>query len=167
MGRMILPSYTVIRDSRDKEGFGWDFKPHKPERRPPRCNGMVVQTLETGDYSLVGYEDILAIERKFDYSELWVNYGKRDLFEQEMGRMKNIKYKYILIESQLTSDTLNLSPPQFAKGVPGHALIGWLCNLSLIYGVHIIPVGSTGKKYCQLIFENVIRNEKDRWAISQ
>ena len=166
MGRLVIPSYTVIRDTREKEGHGWEFKKHKEEKRPPRCNGMIEQTLETGDYTLVGYEDILTIERKADYCELWVNYGKRALFEEECERMQKIKYKYILIESHLTSDVLSLSPPQFSKGVPGHAMIGWLCGLSLASNVHIIPVGACGKKYCQLIFENVVRNEKDRWMIS-
>jgi hypothetical protein len=164
MPRMILPSYTVIRDTREKEGFGWEFKQHKPERRPPRCDGMIEQTLKTGDYSLVGYEDLLVIERKDNYSELWVNYGKRDLFEEEMERMRNIKYKYVLIETQLTTDIFNLSPPQFTRGVPGKALVNWLSDLSVKYGVPIIPVGSCGKQYAQSIFESVIRTEKDRWA---
>jgi len=165
MGRLVLPSYTVIRDTREKEGHGWEFKKHKEEKRPPRCNGMIEQTLETGDYTLVGYEDLLIIERKADYCELWVNYGKRQLFEEEMERMKNIKYKYILIESHLTKDHFSLSPPQFQRNVPGKALINWLVSLSAEYGVHIVPVGECGKPYAQYIFESIIRMEKDRWVI--
>jgi len=164
MSRLCIPTYTVLRDSREKEGHGWEFKQHKPEKRPPRCEGMIISTLKTGDYSLLNYEDLLVIERKLDYSELWGNYGKRKCFEEECERMQSIKYRYIIIESHLTSDVLSLSPPQFSKGVPGRALISWLCNLSLSYGVHIIPVGSCGKKYCQLIFEEVVRIERDRWT---
>ena len=167
MSRLVLPSYTVIRDTRDKIGYGWEFKAHKEDRRPPRCLGMVTETLSTGDYSLVNYTDILSIERKFNYSELWVNYGKKSLFEEECERLCHFKYKYVLIETQLTTDTFSLSPPQFSKGVPGHALIGWLCGLSIKFGINIIPVGSTGKQYCQLIFENVVRLEKDRWTVQE
>jgi len=167
MSRLVLPEYKVLRDSRDKEGFGWEFKAHKPERRPPRCLGMEVATLKTGDYSLKGYTDLLAIERKADFSEIWVNYGKRDLFEEEMERMRGIKYKYILIEGQLTTDIFNLSPPQFTRNVPGKAIIQWLTSLGVEYDVHIIPVGNTGRQYAQSIFESVIRKEKDRWTTSE
>lgn len=163
---MILPSYTVIRDTREKIGHGFEFKAHKEERRPPRCEGMIVDTLHTADYSLVNYTDLLAIERKFNYSELWVNFGKRSLFEEECERLSHFKYKYILIETQLTTDIFNLSPPQFTKGVPGHSIISWLISLSAQYGINMVPVGSTGKQYCQLIFEHVVRAEKDRWIVS-
>lgn len=164
MPRLILPEYTVIRDSREQKG--WTFESHHPERRPPRCKGMTTHALETGDYSLVGYTDILAIERKADFAELWGNYSaaKRPAFEAEMERISKIKYAYIIIESLLTPDILELSPPQFVKGVPGKSMVRWLMWLSVKYGVHIIPAGACARKICQLIFEEVVRVEKDRWV---
>lgn len=169
MPRLILPTYTIIRDTREQDGHGWTFSAHMPDRRPPRCDGMVVDTLKTGDYSLVGYTDILAIERKFAFSELWINYSakKRPAFEEEMARMSKIKHAYILIESSFTPDILELSPPQFSKGVPGKSLVRWLMYLSSKYNVHIIPVGSCGRKIAQMIFEEVVRVEKDRWIQQQ
>ena len=166
MSRLVLPEYTVLRDTREKESYGWIFKSQKEDHRPPRCTGTTIQTLKIGDYSLMGYEDILAIERKADYSELFVNYGKRDLFEEEMERMRPIKYKYVLIESSLTNDHFSLSPPQFQKNVPGRALLSWLVRLSIEFDVHFIPVGQSGSRYATMIFEEVIRKEKSRWAIS-
>lgn len=168
MPRLVLPEYTVLRDTREKEGHGWIFKPQKEDHRPPRCIGTTIKTLKIGDYTIAGKgEQLLAIERKYNFSELWVNYSKRQLFEEECTRMKDLKYKFVLIESSLTSDVLSLSPPQFTKGVPGHALISWLINLSISFGINIIPVGEgCGKKYAQLIFENVIRAEKDLWITS-
>lgn len=165
MPRLILPSYTMIRDTREQDGHGWVFSAHMPDRRPPRCDGMVTETLQTGDYSLVGYTDILAIERKADFSELWVNYSskKRPAFEAEMERMSTIKHPYVIIESSLTPDIMELSPPQFSKGVPGKSLIRWLMYLSAKYGVHIIPAGACGRKIAQMICEEVVRVEKDRW----
>jgi hypothetical protein len=165
MPRLILPTYTVIRDTREQDGHGWTFGPHVPDRRPPRCEGMVVDTLKTGDYSLVGYTDILAVERKFAFSELWANYSsqKRPAFEAEMERMSHLKHKYIIVESSFTPDILELSPPQFTKGVPGKSMVRWLMYLSAKYGVHIIPAGACGRKVAQMIFEEVVRVEKDRW----
>ncbi|KKN91099.1 hypothetical protein LCGC14_0219640 [marine sediment metagenome] len=169
MPRLILPTYTVIRDTREQEGYGWTFSAHVPDRRPPRCEGMIIDTLQTGDYSLVGYTDILAIERKADFAELWGNYGskKRSAFEAEMERMSTMKYPYIIIESSFTPDIMELSPPQFTKGVPGKSLVRWLMHLSIKYGVHLIPAGACGRKIAQMICEEVVRVEKDRWIYQE
>ncbi len=166
MPRLVLPTYKVIRDTREQDGHGWTFGAHMPDRRPPRCDGTVVDTLKTGDYSIVGYTDILAIERKADFSELWGNYSsaKRKTFEAEMERMSSIKHRFIIIESLLTPDIMELSPPQFSKGVPGKSLIRWLMSLSVKYGVNIIPAGACSRKVAQMIFEEVVRAEKDRWV---
>jgi ERCC4-type nuclease len=165
MGRLVLPEFTVLRDSREKENFGWQFKPSKPERRPPRCAGTVVGTLKTGDYSIAGEmgESLVCVERKADFSELWVNYNNKQLFEEECERMRSYRYKYVLIESQLTSDILSLSPPQISK-VPGHVLISWLISLANEYGINIMCVGNCGRHFAQLIFEDVIRREKSLWV---
>ena len=166
MPRLILPTYTVIRDTREQSGYGWTFDAHKPDSRPPRCNGTIVDTLKTGDYSIEGYTDILAIERKANFAELWGNYGsrKKPAFEAEMKRMSEYQYGYVLIESTFNSDIMELSPPQFTKGVPGKALIRWLMSLTVKYGVNIMTVGSCGPSIAKMIFEEVVRAEKDRWV---
>lgn len=166
MPRLILPTYTIIRDTREQKGHGWIFDAHRPDRRPPRCDGMIEETLQTGDYSMVGYTDIFTIERKTDFSELWGNYGskKRPAFESEMERMSSLKYPYVIIESSLTPDIMELSPPQFTKGVPGKALVRWLMYLSVKYGVRIIPVGACGCRVAQMICEEVVRVEKNLWV---
>lgn len=166
MSRLILPKYTVIRDTREKTGYGWTFHAHTyAQRRPPNCEGMLITTLKTGDYSLVGYEDILTIERKESFGELWNNYQHRNRFEEEMERMSQLKHKLVIIESCLTPDIFDLSPPQFTKSVPGKALIRWLMSLTVKYGVPFIPAGACGKKLAQQFMEEVVRLEKDRWAL--
>lgn len=166
MPRLVLPTYTIVRDTREQDGYGWTFSSHLPDRRPPRCDGMITDTLQTGDYSIVGYTDILAIERKSSFSELWGNYSskKRPAFEAEMERMSKIKHPYIIIESSFTPDIMELSPPQFEKGVPGKSFVRWLMYLSVKYGVHIIPAGACGRQVAQMICEEVVRAEKDRWV---
>lgn len=160
MPRLVIPHYTVVRDTREKEGHGWWFDPHDLSHRTPRCLGTVVQGLKTGDYTLKGYEQLLTIDRKQDFCELWTNYGERKRFEDEMRRMLDYKYRYILVESHLTPEVLSLSPPQFRVGVPGKAMTGWLVDLTIEYGVHLMCVGSVGKKIAQQIFESVVRQEK-------
>lgn len=164
MSRLVIPRYTVIKDTREKKGFGWEFKKDThPKKKPPQCDGTISKKLDTGDYSAVGYEDILAIERKEDLCELWINYGHRDTFESEMLRMSLFKHKMIIIESSLTREMLELTPPQFVKNMPGKALIRWLIGISAEYGVHCIYAGQCGKAIAQYFIEEVIRLEKDRW----
>lgn len=169
MPRLILPTYTVIRDTREQSGHGWHFDAHMPERRPPKCDGMIIDTMQTGDYSMIGYTDIFAIERKSDFAELWGNYSskKRVAFEAEMERMSELKHAYIIIESSFTPDIMELSPPQFSKGVPGKSLVRWLMFLTAKYNVKIIPVGACGRRIAQMIFEEVVRVERDRWVPQQ
>lgn len=164
MPRLCLPNYTVVKDTREKDGHGWFFDKHNSNKKSPRCNGTISHKLDTGDYSLVGYEDLLSIERKNSFSELWGNFGEKSRINNEMKRLAQIKYSYILIESCITNDHFELSPPQYKVGVPGKALIRWVISLGIEYNVKIIPVGQCGKKYAQLIFEEVIRNERDRWV---
>ena len=55
MPRLVLPRYTVVRDTREKPGYGWSWEEHThSKRRPPNCDGTVTKTLKTGDYSLIG-----------------------------------------------------------------------------------------------------------------
>lgn len=164
MSRLVLPRYTVIRDTREKENYGWYFKKHTyPNRKPPNCDGTIINKLDTGDYSLVGYEDILTIERKQDFAELWGNYKLKSRFEEEIERMSHFKHKLVIIEAYLTPDIFDLTPPQFTRGVPGKALIQWLFNLTAKFGVHFVPAGQCGRKIAQHFMEEVVRLEKDRW----
>jgi predicted RNA-binding protein len=126
---------------------------------------MITRTLETGDYSLEGYEDILSIERKENIAELWTNYSERERFEDEMERMSRIKHAYIIIETSLSSDHLDLSPPQYKTRAPGKSLIRWLTNITAKNNVKMMFAGECGKQVAQLIMEEVVRLEKDRWIV--
>jgi len=77
--------------------------------------------------------------------------------------MSEFKHKLVIIESCLTPDIFNLSPPQFTKCVPGKALTRWLMSLTAKYGISFIPAGACGRKLAQQFMEEVVRHEKDRW----
>lgn len=163
MGRLVLPKYRVVRDTREHEGCGWLFETDTEDHRSPRCLGTVTDTLRTGDYSVQGYEDLVSVERKNDFSELWTNYQNRKRFEAEMERLAGFKYRLVVIEACLGPDILSLSPPQLAR-VPGKALVRWLMGLVARYQVPIIPAGSCGKPITKMFFTEIIRREKDRWT---
>jgi hypothetical protein len=85
------PNYTVIKDTREQEG--WFFTSYD------RCEGMEVNTLHTGDYTLKGFEDVVCVERKASVSEIATNLGKKKkAFYNEMERMRDFNFRYLLLE---------------------------------------------------------------------
>lgn len=97
------PAYTVIKDTREQDGYTFE----KFNSRYAACNGMVVRKLDTGDYSLVGLEDKLCIERKGRISELAINLGKdKHRFMREIERMKEFPFRFLILEFSL-EDVMN------------------------------------------------------------
>jgi hypothetical protein len=87
-------TFTVIRDTREKIGW-WDFK------FIADCD-QISKAVKTGDYTLVGYEDQLAVERKRTVLEIARNLGhKYQQFKAELIRMQDFKYRYIICEFSL------------------------------------------------------------------
>ena len=88
------PSYTVIRDTREQEGYYFsEFN---------TCAGMVDRKLDTGDYSIDGLEDKICIERKGCVEELAQNLGsKKQTFLREIERMQDFPHKFIILEFSL------------------------------------------------------------------
>jgi hypothetical protein len=164
-----MPSYTVIRDTREKEcGSYWEFSRSHPTKRPPLCLGTTTDTLKTGDYSIQNYEHLLCIERKAGFSELWNNYlNDQDRILNEFIRMAEIKYRYVLIETDLTREAFELSPSQIKTHVPGKAVIGWLMKLGSEYSVPIMFVGQCGRQVSKIIFDMVVKQERSLWVPQQ
>jgi ERCC4-type nuclease len=107
------------------------------EQRPYRFARSTVAWLPTGDYSLQGHEDRIAIERKTKtdaYSSLGHN---RTRFQREWERLAQMDYAAVVIESTLPGF---LSPPLFSRLNPSSAictLLAW----SVRYGVHVFFAG--------------------------
>jgi len=95
------------------------------EQRPYRFPRFEVKTLATGDYSLVGLEDRIAIERKTK-KDAYASIGRhRARFERELERLSRFDYAAIVIESSLPEF---LHPPPFSRLHPKAAvnsLIAW------------------------------------------
>ena len=93
------PPFTIIRDTREKEGYTFETS----NTRYHTCKGMIDRKLDTGDYSIEGLEDRLCIERKPSVVELAGNVGHdRQRFLNEIERMKEFPHKYIILEFSLS-----------------------------------------------------------------
>lgn len=97
---------------------------------------VVKAALPTGDYSLVGFESRVTIERK-SISDFYGSIGgDRERFEREMVRLQKMEYAAVVIEGDWNEllidrpDTIQMS----AKSA-SHTIYSW----SIRYGVHFWP----------------------------
>lgn len=89
--------------------------------------------LKTGDYSLVGMEDIVAVERKSLPDCLACIGRERARFERELERLAAFKYPALLIEADLTDI---LAGHERSKVHP-RAAIGSLVSWSVQYRIPV------------------------------
>ena len=80
--------FKVIIDTREQQP--WEFERTVAEHRK----------LDTGDYSIEGYENILCIERKKSVSEI-ANNITESRFKDVIKRMNSYKYSFIILEFSL------------------------------------------------------------------
>lgn len=164
MAKKKYKPFKIIRDSREKKGHGWYF------RATAHCDGMDVRKLETGDYSVEGYEDMIMIERK-SIPDLWGSLlAGRDRFMREMDRAKKIPARYLVIEGTL-KDVQKGVPPRFST-VRSDYIIANLISLEQKYGIHVIftdkdksiaqaHVRALLKKLYQYCVDGIITKEED------
>lgn len=91
-----LPKFQVIRDTREQEkGDGWWFP------ATDRCEGTVVETLKTGDYTLAGLPaNYFVIERKSGIAEVAGNITEQR-FKRELERLEEFQFPFLIIEATL------------------------------------------------------------------
>jgi ERCC4-type nuclease len=84
-----MSDITIIQDTREKKPWNFQFYGFNQE----------MGTLKTGDYTILGLEDIVRIERKRSTSEIAMNLGlKSKQFYAEMTRMLKFPHRYIICE---------------------------------------------------------------------
>jgi ERCC4-type nuclease len=124
MGRNDPILFTVVIDSREQQPYSYP--------------GAVVKGLPTGDYSALGYENRVAIERK-SKADAYASLGSgRARFERELQRLAKLDYAAIVIESSLEDF---LEPPAFTRMNPKSAvnsIIAW----SVKYRVGVFFAGN-------------------------
>lgn len=80
--------FTIIVDTREQQP--WSFDHYAKANRK----------LDTGDYSVEGLENLLAIERKKSINEI-ANNIIESRFKDVIQRLSSMKYSYILLEFDL------------------------------------------------------------------
>jgi ERCC4-type nuclease len=107
------------------------------EQRPYSFTNAVVKGLRTGDYSLLGCEDEVAIERKSRADAYSTIGSNRARFQREFERLAGYSYAAVVVEATMPGF---LIPPAFSELNPKAAL-GTLLSWSVRYGIPIFFTG--------------------------
>lgn len=103
------------------------------EQLPYKYKGSVKKALKSGDYSILGLENVIAIERKTKEDAYGSCGARRVRFEKEMVRLSRLDYSAVVIETTLED---LLIQPSFTKMNP-LVVINSFVSWSVKFGVHI------------------------------
>ena len=118
-----------------------------------------IVTLKTGDYSLKGFKDKIAIERK-SLTDAFGTFGRgRSRFVRELLRMTEYDFAAVIIEADWTNIIRN--PPARSKLNPKtiHAsVVAW----QIRYGIHFwcVPNRAFGEKTTYRLLERFYNDHK-------
>jgi len=133
--KKIPKSFTVLVDDREKKA--WDL-PYKIERK----------RLKTGDYTIKGFEKIIAIEKKSGLIELLNDLanGYRPTFERFLKRLSKYPIKCIVVEDVLNNVAIDRALMYIRKKSRGRCRLTsktiyyWAAEISVKYGIPVIFV---------------------------
>ena len=158
------PEFTVIKDTREQDGYFFSaFN---------TCAGMIEQKLDTGDYSILGMEDKICIERKGCVEELAVNLGqKKHAFLAEIERMTSFPHKFIVLEFSL-EDILKFPEEtripiknKAALKITGKYMIKCLFEFQLYNNVHILFCGNKYNAF--LAVSSILKRVNEMYTIGR
>lgn len=124
----------IIIDTREQTPFAFTDYPAECERG----------TLETGDYSIYGFEDRIAIERKNGVDELVMCLSSdRERFCKELKRAHSLEYFAVIIEGRLE----DIMAGRYRSQMASNAVIESIAALSIRYKVPFLFCG--GRKQAE------------------
>ena len=132
--------FCIVIDTREQDGLF---------QRPPKGLVVVRDTLKYADYSVRGWEDKIAIERK-SLPDLWSSLTvDADRFKRELEVLTTYERKWLLIEA-LESSFLNF---QEGRKIHPNSIRGALVSIEVKLG---IPV-----------WQSESREASERWVIDR
>jgi hypothetical protein len=150
----------ILIDQREK--LPWVFNCEEEIKKGYKTHiiGSESVLLDAADYTIKGYEDLIAVERKAGFCELFGNLtpvAHKDRFEREMVKLAKVRFKYLIVESSLSLDIMGMSLQNFKYPLPVSRIISWIYDLQRDYGIVPIFAGNAGQKMCRKLFEDTIR----------
>lgn len=141
----VLAPFTVIIDSREQSPWLFtNFKTDKTSKGGPRP--LVVQTrvegLPSGDYSIDGFQQRVAIERKSLEDLYGTLGGGRDRFTRELERLSTYDRAAVVVEASMGGAVL----PQKCPGCGGVFLVASCPTCNGLGVINPVPRSSLSPK---------------------
>ena len=102
-------------------------------RVPPKGLLIVRETLHNGDYSIRGFEDTVAVERKGISDLLSYMTSERERTKVKLERLKHYLLKLLVIESSWD----DLFMPKFYSNISNEVIRQSLVSFQVKFGLHI------------------------------
>ena len=123
----LLCPWTVVVDSREQAPYHFhNFRADAIQKYRPLVVRTVVAGLASGDYSIEGFENRVAVERK-SLADLYGTLGGgRERFERELQRLGEMEFAAVVIEAGWPA--IIGSPPPQSKLLPKtvyRSVIAW------------------------------------------
>lgn len=158
------PPFIVIKDTREQDGYFFSaFN---------TCAGMIEQKLDTGDYTIQGFEDKICIERKGCVEELAVNLGqKKQAFLNEIERMKDFPHKFLILEFSLEDlvkfpeETRIPIKNKASLKITGKYMLKCLFEFQLYNDVHILFCGNKYNAF--LAVSSILKRINEMYTIGR
>jgi hypothetical protein len=133
----IITPYTVIIDSREQAPHSFQgFLADAHQKNKPLLVSVEVAGLKSGDYSLKGFEDRIAVERKSLQDAYSTFCQGRDRFERELARLNEMEYAAVVVEASWSRILARKCPDCFGAGFtiqPGE-VIAFEVTLAMLKG---------------------------------
>lgn len=144
----------IIVDSREQAPFAFEGKAYE---------GSEVRQgkLQTGDYSLAGLEDLIAVERKSLPDLVGCLTGGRERFERELQRARGLEAFCVVVESPWEA----LARGEYRSRMNPHAACQSVLAFTARYGIPFLFCGSRpAAEYCAYGFlRQFLQGGRSRW----
>ena len=112
--RVLRPQdFLVLQDSRER--LPWDLRPLRVE----------VATLSTGDYSIRGLEDLVALERKSLGDLIGCCGSARERFQRELDRLRAFPSRAVVVEAAWSDISAGGWPGLVSPAVVASSIASW------------------------------------------
>ncbi len=148
----LPPNPIILFDDRERKP--WNFL--------ASCWPMEKHRLKIGDYTVKGFEDLIAIEKKSGLEELLTNLGKKERprFERFLLKLSEMPIKVMIIEQTYTMDNILKVLKLARKKSNGRCqlttrtLTFWTAKITGFYG---IPMIFLNKQTARVVVPEIIR----------
>lgn len=164
---LLIPlPYTVVCDTREQRSYAFAT----PLRIGTKLYAVrtIVGTLQSGDYSIVGYTEPpggIAIERK-SLADAFGTFGRgRERFERELVRLSAYRFAAVVVEAEWS--TVLTAPPARSKLRPRSVLgsvVAWQCRFPNVQWI-FLPGRDVAEAYTARLLDRFWREQQAKSAI--